>query len=348
MRVFHGVVNIGGIGRFVSDYLRSHGIVSDFITYDDNIYYPYHHISFQLNTLPHWQRRIAEVIFKPLFLLFCLWRYTHFNFYFGVTLLRGNLDLPILKLFGKKIIMTYCGSDMRLMEVEKKRNPYCQLIDSGLNRPERDARKIKMMKRQSRWVDRFIVARGLMDSAITVIPRDKLADIWVHNAFGNLAELLQRPLHFNTVPVIIHAPSNPVVKGTKYVEAAIAELRAEGCEFEYRRVTGLPSSEVQRLCQKCDVIVDQLLLGAFGNLAVEGMALGKPVCCYLVEEFKERYSPDCPIVNCTIENLASRLRWLIENPEERKRMGLLGREYVRQHFNAEEIFEQLLEVYRSL
>jgi len=349
MRVFHGPTNIGGIGRYVSDYLRKQGIVSDFITYNDNTRRHNHHINFQLNALPLWQRLlIAELIFKPLFFLFCLWRYTHFNFYFGATFFCGNWDLPILKLFGKKIIMTYCGSDIRLMEVERKRNPYWQLIDSKSNRPEQDKNKIKMMKFQSRWVDRFIAVRNLIAPVATVIPREKLiTDIWVNNAF-DVAKLLQRPLHYNTVPVIVHAPSAPGVKGTKYIQAAIAELRSEGWQFEYREVAGMPNSEAQRLYQECDIIIDQLLLGGFGNLAVEGMALGKPVCCYLIEEVKEQYFPDCPILNCTIENLASRLRWLIQNPEEIRRIGFLGREYVRRHFNTEEIFEQLLRVYKCL
>ena len=57
--------------------------------------------------------------------------------------------------------------------------------------------------------------------------------------------------------------------------------------------------------------------GRVGQLAVEGMYFGKPVCCYLTDSLKEQF-PDCPIVSCTIDDLQEKLAWLIDLKENRR------------------------------
>ncbi len=36
MRIFHGPINIGGIGRYFADWQRERGAISDFVTYFDH------------------------------------------------------------------------------------------------------------------------------------------------------------------------------------------------------------------------------------------------------------------------------------------------------------------------
>ena len=51
---------------------------------------------------------------KNLWAINAIFKYDIFIFGFGQSLLRSNLDLPILKLFGKKIISNLChGSEAR-------------------------------------------------------------------------------------------------------------------------------------------------------------------------------------------------------------------------------------------
>ncbi len=86
-----------------------------------------------------------------------------------------------------------------------------------------------------------------------------------------------RPLRF------VHAPSNRHVKGTQRVLEAFEALRGEGFCFESILVENMSNSQAMALYADADVLVDQLYAGWYGGLAVELMALGKPVVVYLRE-----------------------------------------------------------------
>jgi len=351
-RVFHGPKNITGIGRYLADWQRAQGARSDFAVFNDDTTRQNYHYSL------HLERRgpfgSAWALLRNFFS--CLRRYDFFHFYFGESLLNVGLksplpfspDLPILKLLGKKIVMTYCGSDIRLHEVERKRNPYAALLETSKFGPRYDRRKKLRMWWQNLFVDRFIAVRTLYAYATAVIPAHKVErDILVNNTVDISA---YEPREYTTrdVPLIIHAPTSPEFKGTKYVEKAIEELKKEGYKFEYRRLHGVPNNEAHRIYrEEADIIIDQVLAGGFGTLSIEGMYYGRPVCCYLLPELVEWY-PDCPIVNTNKDDLKEKLAWLIVNPDERIRLGRKGRAFIEEHFSREKINRQVWEMYRGL
>ena len=110
-KIYHGPLNIGGIGGYISKYLRSKGYSSEFIVwYDFTMRYNHdHNLHIDSNNI------VLKISAK----------YDIFHFYVGKNLLPYGLDLPILKMIGKKTIMTYCGTESRLISyVESKRNLY--------------------------------------------------------------------------------------------------------------------------------------------------------------------------------------------------------------------------------
>ena len=63
------------------------------------------------------------------------------------------------------------------------------------------------------------------------------------------------------------------VKGTTYIEEAIKSLVSK-YDFQYIRITGFNHDElVEKLCQ-ADIVIDQMLIGSYGILAIEAMHLG--------------------------------------------------------------------------
>lgn len=353
LRIYHGPKNITGIGRYLADWQRAHGAQSDFIVYDDDTTRQNNHRNL------HLERRgpLGAAWAKIAFTAHCIRNYDVFHFYFGESLLSVglrwplpfNMDLPFLKLFGKTIVMTYCGSDIRLFEVERKRNPYARLIESVVRfGPRYDRRKKRRMWWQSKFVDRFTAVRNLYAHAATVIPAHKIERHIEVNTTVDIAAYKPKEYESAERPVVIHAPSSPKFKGTEYIETAVADLKREGREFEYRRLHGVPNDEAHRIYrEEADVIVDQILGGGFGTLAVEGMYYGRPVCCYLIDEIYEIY-PDCPIVNCNKDNFKEKLAWLLDHPEERKRLGALGRAFVEKHFSREDVNRKVWGMYRIL
>lgn len=353
MRIFHGPKNITGIGRYLADWQRAHGASADFVVYSDDTTRQNHHYSL------HLERRgpISSALAKIGLFCSCLRKYDIFHFYFGESLLSLglrwplplNLDLPVLKLLGKTVVMTYCGSDIRLQEVERGRNPYARLIeDAGKFGAGYDRRKKLRMWWQSLFVDRFTAVRNLYAHAVKVIPEHKIERHIEVNTTMDLSAYVPGEYVTKEVPVIIHAPSSPKFKGTEFAEKALSELEAEGYKFDYRRLQGVPNVEAHRIYrEEADIIVDQLLGGGFGTLAVEGMYYGKPVCCYLIDEIYELY-PDCPIVNCNVDNFKERLAWLLDSPGERVRLGAEGRAFVEAHFSREEVNRRIWTMYREL
>lgn len=199
------------------------------------------------------------------------------------------------------------------------------------------------------WVDKVIAPRNLYASACAVFPKAEVEkDIWIHNTMDVRA---YAPLAFETkdAPLLVHAPSEPGIKGTEYVKVAIEELRRRGMRFDFLLLEDRPHAEVQRILRdEADIVLDQFLLGGFGSLAVEGMYYGKPVVGYLIESVRAEHYPDCPIVNATIDDLAEKLAWLIAHPKERVRLGREGREFVERHFDRDKVGRQVMELYRSL
>jgi glycosyltransferase involved in cell wall biosynthesis len=344
--VFHGTENIAGIGGHMARWQRAHGIDALFLVYRDQTPHRNHDVNLDLpGRVPRALRDLVRLWTLARMLL----RYDIFHFYYGRTFLRGNLDLPLLKLFRRKVLMTYCGDDIRLAEIEARRNPYWRAAPEERKKPGRDRTRIRRMRWHRLWVDRFFAPRNLYASATRVIEPDRIeSELWLHNTLDCDA-WTPRDYATREVPVLVHAPTDRGIKGTAHVEAAVERLRARGLKFEFRLVEGVSNAEAQRIYRdEADVIVDQFVLGGIGTLAFEGMYFGKPVVSYLLEEVRREHFPDCPVVGATIDELEDRLAWLIENPAERVRLGREGRAFVERRVDRDTVARRVVEIYRDL
>jgi len=347
IRIYHGPVNIVGIGGYCAEYQRRKGLSSDFIVWYDDTVRQNHHVNLQIDKVNRF-KKIWRIFIN---FLKCYKKYDIFHFYFGLSLLPFGLDLPILKMLDKKIIMNYCGSDIRLEEVEKKRNPYWKYIpETGRLIKDKGMDKFKklMMWWHDKWVDKVIAGKNIYYSAITTIRREKIIDrLYINNA---IPVNYEKPIFkTNNPPVIVHAPSNPELKGTKYIEKTLENLKNKGYKFKYIKLYNRPNTEVHKILKnEADIVIDQLLLGGFGTFTVEAMYYGKPVCVYIIDEVREKYFPKIPVVNCTIDNIEEKLKFLIENPAERVKIGKKAYIFARKYFDYITENEKLIRIYEEL
>jgi len=151
----------------------------------------------------------------------------------------------------------------------------------------------------------------------------------------------------NARPVVLHAPSRSAAKGTGHVERA-ADLLRDSVDFEFRLLTGLTHPQVVEATKQADVVVDQLVVGEHGAYAVEAMALGKPVVCYIHPDFEKCYPEGFPIVNATPDTLADELRRLIADKGLRCSIGQASRAYAERVHDAEVVARQLVRIYGDL
>jgi hypothetical protein len=105
----------------------------------------------------------------------------------------------------------------------------------------------------------------------------------------------------DTKPLRIgHAPSHRGVKGTQLIIDAINRLKGDGHSFEFVVIEGLSNDAAMEVYKTLDVLVDQLFAGWYGGLAVEAMALGKPVVAFIRDDdlvhIPEQMRDELPII----------------------------------------------------
>ncbi|CAA7617717.1 aminotransferase class I/II-fold pyridoxal phosphate-dependent enzyme [Magnetospirillum sp. SS-4] len=121
-------------------------------------------------------------------------------------------------------------------------------------------------------------------------------------------------------------------KGSKWVFAAIEQLRSEGLNVRLIFLNAVPSREVRYIQVQADIVVDQLHFGRYGAQARECLMLGKPVVGFLKPEGGEsgearRCVDECPIVNATPRTLVDVLRDLVRDAGMRRSIGEASRAF---------------------
>jgi hypothetical protein len=148
---------------------------------------------------------------------------------------------------------------------------------------------------------------------------------------------------------IVHAANHRMFKGTRFLIEAVDQLKAEGCAIDLILVEGRSNAEAMEIYRSADVIFDQCLMGNFGYFALEGMALGKPVMCFIRRP--EDYLPfasECPIINTHHSTLKNDIRCVLDSRTELHAFGKRGRAYVEKHFSLAAFAQRLGETYRKL
>jgi hypothetical protein len=189
------------------------------------------------------------------------------------TIFNG-LDMLLFKLLGKEIVIHYHGSDIR----EKQLPWYNNSADIiYVSTPD----LLKYVP-DAKWLPNIAI-----DSELPHDVRKKY---------------IESEHKFR----ILHCPTNPSIKGTKYIEEAITDLTALH-DFEYVTITGRSHEEVLQEMAKCDLYIDQLIIGYYGVSAMECAAIGVPVVCYVNPRYKH------PFINATSDSIYDVLEFIIDN-----------------------------------
>lgn len=132
---------------------------------------------------------------------------------------------------------------------------------------------------------------------------------------------------------VVHAPSNRAAKGSHHVFAAIEKLQEELADrFVFETIEGVSNSEAQQRIARADLLIDQLLIGWYGGVAVEAMRMGVPVAVYVdhskLERVPQRMVADFPFIHVTADTLRDRLRAILRDRDQLKEAGRRARDYV--------------------
>ena len=247
-------------------------------------------------------------------------------------------DLPALRRARIKVALLAHGSEIRHPGAHLERHAESAFRDA----PEELRERLTVVTERNRRTAEesglpfFVTTPDLLDDVpfATWAPLIVDVDAWA----------CDRPVLERTRPVVLHAPSNRWTKGTDRLLPRLQELHDRRI-IELRLVEGLPHSEMRRLVQDCDIVVDQLVMGSYGTFSCEGMAAGKVVVAYVSEGPHRAAGVQPPIANATPGTLVKAIESLLDDRPAAVALAAEGTRYVRDHHDGRrtaEIFDAFL------
>jgi glycosyltransferase involved in cell wall biosynthesis len=323
VRVLHAPINIAGGPGAISQGLRELGIESTMLVFNERPFERGFDVNLRLRD-PSKRSNLPLNLARQLkAFLWAVPRYDVFHFHAGHTLLPRKLNLPALRLLRKGIVFQSWGSDLRGRAASEVH--YLRLADAVI-------------------VGSFLTRR--------LAPRGPWPEYDVVHPAVVLSDWQPAPVEPGAVLRVAHAPSKRRVKGTDAVLAAVDSLRRRGAPIELDLIEGVPNREARLRYAAADVVIDQLRVGWYGMLAIESMALAKPVVVHLDEEAasetEEAFGIELPHVRAREGNLEDVLAGLVEVRESLPELGRRSREYVERVHAHTTVARQVLEIYERV
>ena len=261
----------------------------------------------------------------------------------------GFKDLALLRLRRKAIFVTYQGDDARQADycLANFRVTHAREVGTDYYPPGSDREKRRNIAQFDRYADGIY---ALNPDLLHVLPSRARFLPYGHI---DLRDWKPAPRAVSDRrPRVVHAPSHQGAKGTRYIVDAANRLKAEGVEFDFILAEHLSNAEVRKLIEGADLVIDQLLVGWYGGLAVESMALGKPVICYVRAEDLGFIDPQMraqlPVIQAEPDSIYEVLKNSLTAGRSRlAEAGAQGRAYVERWHDPMRIAGSLREAYLS-
>jgi hypothetical protein len=273
----------------------------------------------------------------------------HYHFG-GAQALPGGRDVAWARMLKKVRVITFWGTDIRVPEIASQDNPYYAQAyrDPAFEYAGRSSAKA------SGEIQRYYAENGFScvigsESMMPHINRKLFSQFDLVRAFIDLRDFpICYPSAGRKRALVFHSPSAPVTKGTPSVIEAAKVLKNRGFEFELVLNENRPRAELMEALKDADIVLDQFVIGGYGVAAIEAMAMGKPVVCYISPSCQTLYPPDLPIVNANQENLADVLEPLLADGCRRHELGVKGRAFVEKYHDSKANVRQLLSIYSRI
>lgn len=260
------------------------------------------------------------------FFIFSLFRYDIFHFIAGETILTRKLrrfELFTYKLFGKRVVMQFVGSDIRSEQFIywKDKNIYAFL--SGDDTFERNLP----------WQKKLIADAEKYADAVLVSTPDLKRYVKNSVYFPALIDLEKFILEAkpetptfkskDSEIVILHSPSNTAIKGTLHIHEVLKKMQGTS---PYKIKLLLPAEQIFgttkkyavtrydlfKLYKEADIIIDQVIIGWYGLQSIEALLMGKEVISYVEKDLESNLFPNCPIELASINTLEATILKCIE------------------------------------
>lgn len=290
---------------------------------------------------------ILFVIFFFIKLILFFWAiYNHNVFIFGFNQSFFDFkDLRILKLFRKKIIFVYHGSDCR--------PPYMNgvFFNNGITDDFNIAKLTKKIKKS------VVVVENLADQIINLPSQ---AQFFERKFINWLA--IGIPIDIEAVPKkennsngrlkIVHAPTRPKQKGSAEFRKAIDKFIALGYKIKYEEITDRQNKEVVSELIDCDIVLDELYSDTpVAGFGAEAAFFAKPVivCGYYAEQYRSDLSgiDFPPSLYCEPDKMNENFEKLLTDVHYRRKCGLESKIFIRDKWSPQEVARRFLILFEN-
>lgn len=377
IRIAHVPRNIGGNTSGLSDGLRSLGFKSEMITFVRD--------TFGFSVVGTRQPRLTQELRRVLAIPRVLLTHDVMHYNAGTTIampalpqpfsvLRRRplhfltmelhsrlmglvqlLELSAARLLRRTLVMTFQGDDARQGDVSLQifNDSIAHHVDDSYYNVRSDREKRRRIIRFQRFGVKMLALNPdllhVLPGSSQFIPYTNVDEARID--WGNSkTHDLEADVGGTRALRVVHAPSHRAAKGTVHVIAAVQALQREGHSIELILVENMINKLAREVIEGADVLIDQVHAGWYGGVAVEAMAAGVPVICF-VREGDLRFIPegmrrDLPVIRTTSASLRESLvAYLALSDQEKHRLSIESRTYVWRWHNPRLIASQVAELY---
>ncbi|MEW5819940.1 MAG: glycosyltransferase [Cyanobacteriota bacterium] len=335
--IFIGLSEVAGFGAMYAKGLKNLGYNVNFIISKPDLVnrdYPFDRC-LDIQKYP----KIFRLVILTFELVKSIIKYDYFIFLYGKSFWPGNYDLPVLKIFRKKIIAIFLGCEIRqretILNLNRTYTP-CQDCTNDCS--------FKIKKHIASMFEKYADKLFCQPEYDQLLENKDYEYAWVPIDIDEWKPVINIE---NTTIKIIHAPSNSQKKGTTYILDAIQKLKAEGYDINFFLAQNLSNHELKKHLEEADLIIDQLMIGWYGKLSTESMSLGKPVICWIDETLKNSVQ-ELPIIIANPNNIYKKLKYILDNKETLLEIGIQSRDFVFKNHNYLHICKHIIGLFEEM
>jgi glycosyltransferase involved in cell wall biosynthesis len=365
-KIFIGPGEVAGYNRGLAHGMKKIGINFDYITFSN------HNFNYGGETKSPWLLKPIRFFYsnkscnnyfflKALRVFFCdilaffwfifnFYKYDIYIFCFGQSLLRKNIDLPILKFFGKTLIMNMGhGSELRAPYIN---GAFCPTGAPQKLTPEILSNQTFKLKKRMMWIEKHVDIIIGKPFSSTQLASKKMIN-WYDIGIPYFRENTDTEHHLtkNTVTSnhvrILHAPSRPAAKGSYLISKAIENLKKKGYSIQFVELRNTPNEVVLHELSQCDFVVDQVFSDVpIGCIGLEAAMFGKPTVVggYSLDYLKKFVKKECypPSKTCHPEDIEKSIEELIVDVKLRKSLGERAKSFVLDRWSSDKVAENYI------
>ena len=257
---------------------------------------------------------------------------------FLISLVDGrDRELAFLRGHRRTVVCYFTGSDIRSQPMmnafgERLRRDvlttYEPLVSPGVATEAADRHRRRLARAAERHaqlifnaaIDQMSYFEGPTEPGLYFVPDERIG---------------RRPEKWRDVsrPVIVHAPTSPIIKGTPLVRAALRSLEEEGYSFDYVELMNQPNDVVLATLDRAHIVMNQFYAFIPGIFGMEGLAANAVVLTSADRDIEHSLPPganDAWVVT-PFWKVYDNLKVVLDHPEKMQSQADRGTEWLRTH-----------------